>query len=352
MEKYIKLKKLVRELPEDEVRSFLYHVFMRLEMAEEHSMNKEQSFEYLLRFYQDFLRFKEGQTLPVLPFHAVHICFGDSIGGSLYAAFNETGSIRQQKIITVPALLSVGPVWNLHEESGIGNRQEWIEERFLFENDEDREMEKHRLIEALAEINSIPEKTPVWIWAGDNAHEQAGLRLSLYLLKDKNHYIRHLNPNKLFQPIKEGNFELLHSGELIPEKLIRMYENNQTLAPLTDEERWNYATEWAELAKSTGSLRLWSNGEFQFAEEDCYDALLLEAVEKLHAEDPQTLFHKSARVIGEVFGSLDQYIGDSFLEYRLRQLIYTGHLDIKGVPQAMRLYSVRRRERRASRIGQ
>ncbi|WP_422698388.1 DUF3658 domain-containing protein [Desulfofarcimen acetoxidans] len=38
---------------------------------------------------------------------------------------------------------------------------------------------------------------------------------------------------------------------------------------------------------------------------------------------------------------LRQYIGDLFLEYRIRHLIYNGVFQIKGIPKAMRYYSVK-----------
>ena len=50
---------------------------------------------------------------------------------------------------------------------------------------------------------------------------------------------------------------------------------------------------------------------------------------------------KSARLIGEVLGHLEQYIGDAYVEYRVRQLILNDTFEIKGVPKAMRFYSVR-----------
>jgi len=50
---------------------------------------------------------------------------------------------------------------------------------------------------------------------------------------------------------------------------------------------------------------------------------------------------KSARLIGEVIGNVDQYIGDGFVEYRVRLLIMNGIFEIKGVPKAMRYYSVK-----------
>ncbi|WP_423778625.1 DUF3658 domain-containing protein [Enterococcus faecium] len=41
---------------------------------------------------------------------------------------------------------------------------------------------------------------------------------------------------------------------------------------------------------------------------------------------------------------MPQYIGDQFLEYRVRHLIVNGQFEIKGVPKAMRYYSVRLRK--------
>ncbi len=50
---------------------------------------------------------------------------------------------------------------------------------------------------------------------------------------------------------------------------------------------------------------------------------------------------KSARLIGDVLGQLEQYVGDSFLEYRLKKLIEAGIFESVGSLEAMRFYSVR-----------
>jgi hypothetical protein len=36
-------------------------------------------------------------------------------------------------------------------------------------------------------------------------------------------------------------------------------------------------------------------------------------------------------------------VGDAYLEYRLRHLIYNGILELKGIPKSMRHYSVKLR---------
>lgn len=63
----------------------------------------------------------------------------------------------------------------------------------------------------------------------------------------------------------------------------------------------------------------------------------------MHNEVKSKDFMKSARVIGEVIGNLNQYIGDQFVEYRVRHLIMNGVFEIVGIPKAMRFYSVKLR---------
>jgi hypothetical protein len=73
------------------------------------------------------------------------------------------------------------------------------------------------------------------------------------------------------------------------------------------------------------------------------DDYIIKTAEKLHRKCKNEEFMKSARLIGEVIGHLKDYIDDSFLEYRVRQLILRSVFEIKGVPKAMRFYSVRLR---------
>ncbi|WP_188737858.1 DUF3658 domain-containing protein [Oceanobacillus neutriphilus] len=61
----------------------------------------------------------------------------------------------------------------------------------------------------------------------------------------------------------------------------------------------------------------------------------------MHREQDSTEFIPSARLIGEVIGYLGQYISDVYVEFRVRYLIENGIFEIKGVPKAMRFYSVK-----------
>ncbi|MNP65274.1 hypothetical protein D3C76_1608530 [compost metagenome] len=76
---------------------------------------------------------------------------------------------------------------------------------------------------------------------------------------------------------------------------------------------------------------------------DSYDQYLLEKLDLIQPRSGNDGFVRAARLIGEALGHCNQYIRDAYFEYRLRALIYDGVLEIKGVPAAMRYYSVRRK---------
>ncbi|MCM3576276.1 DUF3658 domain-containing protein [Mesobacillus subterraneus] len=86
---------------------------------------------------------------------------------------------------------------------------------------------------------------------------------------------------------------------------------------------------------------MWESKEIKSVEETYYDDYIISKAKKLHKERKNNDFMKSARLIGEVIGYLNQYIGDEYFEYRVRHLIMNGVFEIEGVPKAMRFYSVR-----------
>ncbi|WP_438824972.1 DUF3658 domain-containing protein, partial [Bacillus sp. JJ722] len=53
---------------------------------------------------------------------------------------------------------------------------------------------------------------------------------------------------------------------------------------------------------------------------------------------------KAARLIGEVIGHLDEYVGDAFIEYRIKHLISKGFFEIESNTKAMRFFSVKVKE--------
>lgn len=272
----------------------------------------------------------------------IHILFGASASGSLKYVLREMGLDKKDKVISFWDTFSIGPVWQLNEENGKEARLEWMKKIVTDEYDEFLDYKK-KFERATNQINSIPEGVHIIIWTSDNAHEQTGLRYVIHLLKGKNVDISLINTTaeyeELFQ-VKKVKYTPLHSGEIPPEKLQIIYEKGYGKS-LTDHDREDLEKEWMSLSGSHETLRIWRNGRIQSVPEDYYDQFIIQRAKYLHRKPKLNELIKSARLIGDVLGHLEQYVGDSFLEYRLRKLIDAGVFESEGSLEAMRFYSVR-----------
>lgn len=343
------LKKIVKELPESEVRSLLFHVLLRVELLKETDFPEGKFIRELEGIYESVFHISRERSEKKQEghFQMIHILFGDSPAGTLKNALKEMGVRNVEKVISFWDMFSVGPLWRLQEKAG-------QEARFVFmkkvKNNESEDFRDYqqKFYETLDQVNSIPEDVPLTIWVAENAHEQTGLRFVLHLLKNKTNDIKVINSTKMYaekfnQP--DIKYISLKTGEIIPEKLQAIYEESKANASLSPQERKQLEKEWLALADTQEALRIWRNGKIESVREDYYDQYMINLAKKLqldreHAKESE-VFMKSARLIGEVIGHLDQYMGDEFFEYRLRKLIEKGVFEMEGNLKAMRYYSVR-----------
>ncbi|WP_328701151.1 DUF1835 domain-containing protein [Aquibacillus kalidii] len=337
------LKKLVESSTDEEVKSFLYLMLFRIDLAEDTDQYTEmQLVKDMKKTYHDFLNYKKKQAEleNSKSYEGYHIVFGDSPAGSLRMAMSDTGMQDKEKMIAFSDLFSVGPVWKLHEKEGLRNRYEWLinhlnlDEKYMLHYIDD-------FNRAVSMVTTIPENRPVTIWVGDSAHEQTALRFALFLLKEKANDIFIVNTTTPYKTERGTEIITLHMGEMDHERLINIYEENRKVPPLSSEKRKQLEEEWQQLASNKEVLRIWENQAIHSVQESYYDGYIIQAAEKLHSEQEKKDFMKSARLIGEVIGHSNQYLGDLFWEYRLMHLILTGVFEIKGVPRAMRFYSVK-----------
>lgn len=271
----------------------------------------------------------------------IHILFGAASSEGFKVALKKMGLDKKEKVISFWDIFSVGPIWHLHKEYGLELRFEWMKNCIsvgyeLFDY-------QQRYEKTLNEINSIPEGTHITIWTSDNAHEQTGLRYVMFLLQEKNIDITVMNTTKAFEelfPVKNVKYTLLNSGEISPEQLQIIYEKGQGLF-LSDHDQDQLQNDWLSLSENQDILRLWRNGRIQSVPEDYYDELMIKRAKKLHGKQNPKAFIKSARLIGDMLGHVDQYIGDAFFEYRLKKLIENGIFESEGSLNAMRYYCVK-----------
>ncbi|PTA83455.1 hypothetical protein C9414_16480 [Bacillus sp. Nf3] len=273
----------------------------------------------------------------------IHIIFGAAAAGSLKQAIREMKQKQIDDVIAFDDIYSIGPLLHLHEHEGQANRIEWL--RNVMSNEfgyfDDMVNDQHRMLQQIKEIKA---GSRILIWTGSNAHEQIGLRYAVYLLKEKSIELSVINITTAFDQLFNTNTRrmiLRHSGEIASEKFKILYESKEHIHPVTKEERERLQNEWLSLAKENHTLRIWQKGQVISVPEDEFDAYLVKMAKRLHQSAPEEEYIVTPRLIGEVIGHLDQYIGDDFIEYRLKTLIDQGMFDMRGKRTSMRYYSIK-----------
>ena len=339
------MKDMINHLDEEELKSLLLQFLLRMQIVEERTgYSEHQFFLDVKKTYNDLLEYKKNQAnAQHSQYDTTHIVFGDSPTGSLKIALKKLGLNQKENTINFSDLFSIGPIWNLHDSQGITNRYDWLRTHINIDDEVLLNYEEH-FNRTIFDIKQTPSHHPIIIWAGENAHEQTGLRFVLYLLKEKTNDVFIIDTNEAYKTHfgrRENDFTPLHMGELSSEQLKQIYENKENIHALTQTERKTYVQQWEQLCSDKEVLRIWEGKKIVSVPENFYDQFIINTVKKLHQKKKHNDFIKSARIIGEVMGHLNQYIGDQFIEYRVIRLIVDGIFDMEGVPKAMRYYSIK-----------
>ncbi|ATF14610.1 hypothetical protein A616_22310 [Brevibacillus brevis X23] len=260
-----------------------------------------------------------------------HICFSLSAYGTLRSVFRKQNLLQTESIICIEDDFSVGPLHQLETATGMNERIEWIHSFFKQVepiSNEDLTTIKAYLLRNLTLPSQIPDGSSVILWHGQNASDSIGIRYVVSMLQDKklsfetiditafsvncDYKVRNIDGN-------EVSYVLKSAGALPPKLVMDAYQVKKNMpAPLLQ----SLILEWEKWSQSDSTLRVYKQGEVLEVSEDYYDASLLE-----HASNK---FQKAARVIGTVMGESDQCIGDTYLTYRVHELIKQGLLQYQG----------------------
>lgn len=267
----------------------------------------------------------------------VHIVISELSAGSLRVALK-----RPKKVIGFPDSFSIGPLWRLNEKIGQSFRNQWLFENI---NDELNDYEyEEKFKYTLWEVENIPEYIPIYLWHGNNTEEQVGLRFILYLLKDKNNKIYLINSTETYEMVASNKIKeepIFHTGQIEPDYLRLIFEKAAKNNPLKEEERILFHKQWKSLSQNKEVLRLLIEGEIRAVPENYFDSMILETIDNLHKKQDNKEFVKTGDVIGEIITRMDGIVNLYFLEYRIRYLIYSGALQLKGIPKTINHYHVK-----------
>jgi hypothetical protein len=107
------------------------------------------------------------------------------------------------------------------------------------------------------------------------------------------------------------------------------------IRPIPREEVARLCDEWSHLAASPARLRIFQDGQVMPVAESHFDGLFLDRAWKG--------YKSAALIVGDAMGACQQYISDTFFDYRLRTLIRDEKLEAKGNLSVLRSYEVRKR---------
>lgn len=256
----------------------------------------------------------------------IHIVFGKSVEGSLNFALRD----KNHQVIGFPIDFSIGPITNIHQESGVVDYFSWLNAThdMVWSGAENDEM---RLIQALQSLSDINDGEECMIWTCDNANEQSGLRIVTYLLKDRDIKLATINTAKAMNAAtksKDVKIEILRTGECTSEELAQFLKSD--ISPLSQKMRMHLERQGKELLNARSLARSWKEGEIIHELETKDDAFILECAERLQSEMNTSDFILVAKLIGEVLGHRDQPLSDAWIEYRIRSLIQSGYFQRKG----------------------
>ncbi|MCA1055688.1 DUF1835 domain-containing protein [Rossellomorea aquimaris] len=273
----------------------------------------------------------------------IHLLFSQSTAGCLKITLSQMGLGNTHNVYSLWDQFSVGPIKDLHVEKGLNERFRWKHTHLTNEWNELEECERNYK-KMWVGLDKIPKGEPITMWVGENAHEQTGLRYGVFLLKERKDidlFVINTTEKyiKLFKQPKRFYIPY-NSAEIPPEKMAVIYDYSKYDPPLTDHERDDLISDWKNASTENELLRLWRVGRLEGASEDTFDSFILDTVKKLMS-DKNHEYMKAGRVVGDVIGHIDQTVGDTFIEYRLRNLIEIGALEAEGDLGSMRHYAVR-----------
>ncbi|GGF90778.1 hypothetical protein GCM10010912_39850 [Paenibacillus albidus] len=287
--------------------------------------------------YNDRLQAEKLQT-------HVHIVFSLSDAGSLKVTLSKLGKRQECNVLAFNEHFSAGPITDLITMKGQQHRQLW-----LMDHDQDYYSEsivnrEHQIECMMDRLRKIPESKTVVIWCGDNAHDQTGFRFALYLLRERKGPVHVVNVTQIHK-----NMGLHLEKGVIPyaqalierENYIELVRNYGEGYPLDPDQRKLYESEWTELSSQDHIIRLWEGGKVIGCEEDILDAVIVNSVNELQKERMHDDFIKAGEVVTKVLEISQQYVGYSFIVYRIWRLVSDGVLTFQGIPGMLHKFSIR-----------
>lgn len=258
----------------------------------------------------------------------LHITFSLSAQGSIKHAIRQHHLQREESVICVNDIFSIGPLTSLE------NRKQWLNTN-IFRDKEERALYEDIHKMWTRSIAGIPCDMDIWIWYSQNTHEEIGLRYVMSEFINKCSMVFGIDATVALKRI-HPDMSIHHTGELSADMLMKLRPDAKRFSL---EECQRLAKEWEELKQNPSTLRVWQNGVV-YAEENIYDATIIECAKDLQDKNKE-FWLSPATVIGQTINKNEDYMSDAFLEYRIFTMARQGLFEISGDTTDMFSYQIK-----------
>jgi hypothetical protein len=255
----------------------------------------------------------------------IHIVFGE-VGKGTFVHSKEF-DLDDIRLICLEDCLNLGPICGLYSSEIIEKRKAWLLKAF------DSYLPVDKDIELIKTIIEHPEKNDkIFLWTGYCISEILSTARLLYHLPklNKNIFITDF-PNI---PVKNANGNIVYPIALAQTALSQVNGIAKHFKQLTDEELTSWRKLWGKIKLGNSMLRVFDkSGTILEKQETYFDAFL----ESYCTNE----FQRPAKIIGQVLVDIDFCVGDSYLNWRLKQLSLMNKMEARGSLDKMRDYEVK-----------
>lgn len=277
---------------------------------------------------------KHNTQYKVMDHKDIHVVFGNS-AKSLFIQSNKF-NLDSIQLICLDDCLNVGPICDVDAGEEIRKRSNWWVKVFDCPTSMDADSTFtliNRDVETIKTLVANYRNEKIYLWTGLVASEIIHASRLLYHLQPQNNHV-HVFDFSNFS-MKNIHGEVVYPRCLGTTDLSRVENPEKQFRQLTEEELLKFRKLWERVKSGNSLLWILEKGRIVEKEETYFDSFLLS-----HCSHE---FQRPARIIVQTLCDTDLNVGDSFLNYRMKQLAFMKKVEFRGELKQMRDYEVRLR---------
>lgn len=265
----------------------------------------------------------------------IHIVFSKADATVLKSAI-ELDETLQGNLISIEDDYSIGPLENIYDKEGAEARKFWREEilkggDFEIKSSQDKAADYETAL-SLVDTMKENETETIWIWAAQNRRDVSGYYWLLYFLKEFQGRIFILYLNNLPFINEKGNIFYPAALSEIPAK--EFLKARKLAREITSSEFEVDPDEWTKIISENKGFRLLEGGKklMQY-EVDFLDNDIKKFV--------TTAWQKGSKVIHNYLAKAKHTAAESFLLWRLKELIAKDTFEVQGKIAQMKDFEIK-----------